>query len=62
MSAPANGEGSSRESRTGGTLGDVMRDPSRIPEVVVLDRLPNGLNPKEILDPKEDLWLTTADG
>ncbi|KAK3394701.1 hypothetical protein B0H63DRAFT_55417 [Podospora didyma] len=45
------------------TLDDVMRAPSStLPDVVVLDSLPEGLGRKENLDPKEDLWLSTADG
>ncbi|KUI66113.1 hypothetical protein VM1G_01639 [Cytospora mali] len=32
------------------------------PDVVVLDRIPSDLNHKEVLDPREDLWLSTADG
>jgi len=40
-----------------------MRAPSSLlPEVVVLDSMPEGLDRKEVLDPKEDLWLSTADG
>ncbi|KAK1832885.1 hypothetical protein QBC39DRAFT_64893 [Podospora conica] len=45
------------------TLDDVMRDPSTIlPGVVVLESMPEGVSRKEVLDPKEDLWLSTADG
>ncbi|KAK5663457.1 hypothetical protein OQA88_3886 [Cercophora sp. LCS_1] len=45
------------------TLEDVMREPSaRQPDVVVLNSLPEEVNRKEVLDPKEDLWLSTADG
>lgn len=45
------------------TLEDVMREPSaRQPDVVVLNSLPQEGNRKETLDPKEDLWLSTADG
>lgn len=36
--------------------------PSKAPDVVVLDRLPDGLDVQVVLNPKEDLWLTTADG
>lgn len=61
MSAPANGEGSSRRNRTEGTLGDVLREPSRVPDVVVLKNIPEGLVVKEVLDPKQDLWLATND-
>ncbi|ROV99898.1 hypothetical protein VMCG_06243 [Cytospora schulzeri] len=65
----SNGEGSSRALRitpegSSGTLRDVMRAPStNTPDVVVLDSIPSGLNHKEVsLDPREDLWLSTADG
>jgi len=46
------------------TLDDVMRGPSvNPPEVVVLDAVPDDIRPpQEFLDPKEDLWLSTADG
>ena len=61
-------EGSS-SSQSGGqrhnlqTLDDVMRDPSStLPDVVVLDSLPDGSDRKDVLDPKEDLWLSTSDG
>lgn len=64
-----NGEGSSRALRityggSSGTLRDAMRAPSiNTPDVVVLDSIPSGLNHKEVpLDPREDLWLSTADG
>lgn len=56
------GEGSSRVNPSEATLGDAMRAPSKTPDVVVLDRIPDGLDTTEVLDPKEDLWLTTADG
>ncbi|KAJ9142143.1 hypothetical protein NKR23_g7465 [Pleurostoma richardsiae] len=40
-----------------------MRAPStNPPDVVVLEFLPNDLNRKDILNPKEDLWLSTVDG
>ena len=46
-----------------GTLGDVMRGPSvTAPDVVVLDSLPEAPVRKDVLDPNEDLWLSTADG
>ena len=70
-SGNARGEGSSsarpapppRQSTPRRTLDDVMREPSRaLPEVVVLDSLPEPSGRKETLDPKEDLWLTTVDG
>ncbi|KAJ4396968.1 hypothetical protein N0V93_001191 [Gnomoniopsis smithogilvyi] len=61
-SIPDRGEGSSRANPSEGTLGDAMRIPSKTPNVVVLDRIPDGLDTTEVLDPKEDLWLTTADG
>jgi hypothetical protein len=45
------------------TLDDVMREPSTtVPDVVVLDSLPEGPRRKESLNPREDLWLSTADG
>jgi len=45
------------------TLEDVMREPSStLPDVLVLESMPEGLDRKEVLDPKEDLWLSTADG
>lgn len=56
------GEGSSRVNPSEGTLDDVMRAPSKTPDVVVLDQIPEGLDTREVLDPQEDLWLTTADG
>ncbi|KAK4239814.1 hypothetical protein C8A03DRAFT_13817 [Achaetomium macrosporum] len=57
-----NGAERRRES-TGRTLSDVMREPSTsVPDVVVLDSLPEGLERRETLDPKEDLWLSTVDG
>ncbi|KAJ4422147.1 hypothetical protein N0V82_003231 [Gnomoniopsis sp. IMI 355080] len=59
---PDRGEGSSRVNPSEGTLGDAMRAPSKTPDVVVLDRMPEGLDTKEVLDPEEDLWLTSADG
>jgi len=63
-------EGSSSSTTTDGnngqdlrTLGDVMRAPSStLPDVIVLNSLPDETDRKEVLDPKEDLWLTTADG
>ncbi|KAK0656734.1 hypothetical protein B0T16DRAFT_452269 [Cercophora newfieldiana] len=52
-----------RPDRPDRTLDDVMRAPSStLPDVVVLESMPEGLNRKELLDPKEDLWLSTADG
>ncbi|KAK0746157.1 hypothetical protein B0T18DRAFT_326080 [Schizothecium vesticola] len=45
------------------TLEDVMRDPSTsLPDVVVLESMPEGLSRKDVLDPRHDLWLSTADG
>ncbi|KAK3397612.1 hypothetical protein B0T20DRAFT_438724 [Sordaria brevicollis] len=48
------------------TLGDVIREPgSRAPDVMVLESMPeesNSRNREAILNPKEDLWLSTADG
>jgi hypothetical protein len=61
------GEGSSSSAgtrrRAFGTLSGVMREPSTtLPDVVVLDSMPDGLERREVLDPKEDLWLSTSDG
>lgn len=40
-----------------------MRGPSAtLPGVVVLESMPEGLSRKEVLDPKQDLWLSTVDG
>ncbi len=51
------------EGAAAGTLGDVMRGPSvTAPDVVVLDSLPEAPVRKDVLDPNEDLWLSTADG
>ncbi|KAI1448001.1 hypothetical protein F5Y02DRAFT_431816 [Annulohypoxylon stygium] len=45
------------------TLGDVTRAPSVIPPpVVVLDSMHQAGQRDEVIDPKEDLWLTSADG
>lgn len=65
-----NGGGEGSSSNTGGrrravleTLDDVMREPSMtLPDVVVLDSIPDGLERREVLDPREDLWLSTSDG
>ncbi|KAL2142318.1 hypothetical protein VTI28DRAFT_1327 [Corynascus sepedonium] len=52
-----------RRSFTSRTLDDVMREPSRTaPDVVVLDSVPETTRRKDTLDPREDLWLSTADG
>lgn len=57
-SSRANGEGSSQR-----TLGEAMRAPSvNTPGIVVLDILPDDLDRKEVLDPSQDLWLSTSDG
>lgn len=61
------GEGSSgneqRRASTSRTLADVMREPSTTtPGVMVLDSLPETTGRKDVLDPKEDLWLSTVDG
>ncbi len=65
--ALARGEGSSAQ--TGQlddptqTLAEVMRAPStNRPDVMVLDATPDSLTKKEVLNPKEDLWLSTSDG
>jgi hypothetical protein len=40
-----------------------MRAPSvNTPGIVVLDILPDDLDRKEVLDPSQDLWLSTSDG
>ena len=63
----ARGEGSSvqtgqRDELTQ-TLAEVMRAPStNRPDVMVLDVTPESLTQKEVLNPKEDLWLSTSDG
>ncbi|EGO52309.1 hypothetical protein NEUTE1DRAFT_125817 [Neurospora tetrasperma FGSC 2508] len=48
------------------TLGDVMREPgSRAPNVMVLEAMSeetSGRNREAAMGPKEDLWLSTADG
>ncbi|KAG6363369.1 hypothetical protein INS49_008467 [Diaporthe citri] len=57
-SSRTNGEGSSQR-----TLGEAMRAPSvNTPGIVVLDILPDDLDRKEVLDPSQDLWLSTSDG
>lgn len=65
MARPDNaGEGPSRLSTGAMTLGDAMRAPSiNPPGVVVLDTMHGeGDDAAEVLDPKEDLWLSSADG
>lgn len=45
------------------TLDEVMREPSTtVPGVVVLDSLPEAPGRRDVLDPEEDLWLSTVDG
>ena len=63
-SGSGNGSGNGTgEGAAAGTLGDVMRGPSvTAPDVVVLDSLPEAPVRKDVLDPNEDLWLSTADG
>jgi hypothetical protein len=40
-----------------------MRAPSTTtPDVVVLDRIDDGLRGKKKADPKKDLWLSSVDG
>lgn len=59
---PTSATSSSSRSRDR-TLDDVMRGPSAtLPGVVVLESMPEGLSRKEVLDPKQDLWLSTVDG
>lgn len=70
VSGSGSGEGSSSTATVNAsqrsplrTLDDVMRAPSAtLPDVIVLEGLPDGLDRREVLDPKEDLWLSTADG
>ncbi|OTB08826.1 hypothetical protein M426DRAFT_162442 [Hypoxylon sp. CI-4A] len=57
------GEGSGRSRATTMTLGDAMRAPSiNPPRVIVLDTMHGVGNREEAVNPKEDLWLTSADG
>jgi hypothetical protein len=44
------------------SLGAVMRDPGRTPDVVVLDQDVTIEKEEEVLDPTKDLWLSTVDG
>lgn len=45
------------------TLDDVMRAPStHTPDVVVLDTTHEDETPKDTLNLREDLWLSSADG
>ncbi|XXG94670.1 hypothetical protein Hte_000927 [Hypoxylon texense] len=66
MARPENaGEGPSRLSAGEMTLGDAMRAPSiNPPGVIVLDTMhgEGDGDATETLDPKEDLWLSSADG
>ncbi|KAK0673265.1 hypothetical protein QBC41DRAFT_135537 [Cercophora samala] len=56
-SVPGSGSGSVR------TLEDVMKEPStNVPDVVVLNALPEPRLRRDTLDPKQDLWMSTADG
>lgn len=51
---PAGGESS---------LDAVMRAPSTTtPDVVVLDFVREEVKPKNLIDPRKDLWLSTVDG
>jgi hypothetical protein len=61
----SNGEGaSSANSNTPAiSLDDVMKGPStKAPDVVVLDSAFDSKDGADDLDPKEDLWLSSADG
>lgn len=61
--AEGSSSGGGARRRPLGTLADVMREPSTtVPDVVVLDTMPDGLERREALDPREDLWLSTSDG
>lgn len=45
------------------TLDAAMREPSTTtPDVVVLDFIVEEVKPKDVADPKKDLWLSTVDG
>lgn len=45
------------------TLDDVMRAPStNVPGVVVLDSTHAETDRKDVLNPREDLWLSSVDG
>jgi hypothetical protein len=59
-----NGEGGSGGARAGRTLRDVMRGPStKPPEIVVVETLQEcEARREERLNPKEDLWISSADG
>lgn len=62
-SGSGRGRGAEGSSSTSRTLADVMREPSTsVPDIVVLDSLPETGGRKDVLDPKEDLWLSTVDG
>ncbi|KAI1768238.1 hypothetical protein GGR53DRAFT_433550 [Hypoxylon sp. FL1150] len=66
MARPENsGEGSGGSNTGGMTLNDAMRAPSiNPPGVVVLDTMhgEGDRDAAEVLDPREDLWLSSADG
>lgn len=50
-------------SASAATLDDVMRAPAVVaPDVVVLDTTHEERERRRCLNPKEDLWLTSADG
>ncbi|CZT47415.1 related to putative protein [Rhynchosporium secalis] len=52
-----------RSAGAGSSLDAAMRAPSTTtPDVVVLDSVREEVKPKELIDPRKDLWLTTADG
>lgn len=56
---------SPRMRATGGesSLDAVMRAPSTTtPDVVVLDFVREDIKPKDPIDPRKDLWLSTVDG
>lgn len=63
-SSMAQAESSSpKASPSSRTLDDTMREPSvSVPDVVVLDSLHPDEKPKDFMDPKKDLWLSTVDG
>ncbi|KAK0729171.1 hypothetical protein B0T21DRAFT_413264 [Apiosordaria backusii] len=64
-SAPGSGSASASEPGPGTvrTLEDVMKEPSTtVPDVVVLNSLPEPRQRRDTLNAKEDLWMSTADG
>jgi hypothetical protein len=44
------------------TLETAMLEPNAAPSVVVVEAIEIPILHKEVVDPKKDLWLSTADG